>query len=650
MTSRIRLHVALLTSFTVYGSGSLVTAADNPVPTVAQMMAFAPTQKDVEYESPAAADLSKCKVEKVKSLGWVLMGPQGQVLRKFLDSDRDGKYDQFRFYNHGVEVYRDIDSDGNGKPDQCRWLNRGGSRWGIDRDEDKRIDQWKVISAAEASREAIRAMAASDWTALQAVMVTAEDLKSVGLNESLATRLLESVSDAKKKAEGIMKNSKDFKANSVWTRFDAQFPSIIPSEDEKAKEDLQIYESSYAIIESPAKKGADKTVTAVQIGEMIRIGDTWKLTQVPMPIEGKELTTTPLLMEASIASTGAEPSSPSPSPKVEKLFKDLGEVEQRAMQPNQTAAQVKGLMARRASLMNEALELTTSDDERTPLIRQNVDFLALVAHMGTYPEGIVELKAIETDFAKKSPKSPLVPYTKYRRIQAEYYVESMALEGNPKKKQIQTELMKNWLESLEDFIKTYPNSDDSDDAMLVLGTNAELQGNIKDALTWYQKLAKELPKADKAAFAQGAIRRMDLKGKPLALSGPSLSGGAVDVQKIKGQMVLVVFWNSQFPACEEDIPSLRLLYKEYKSRGLEIVGVALDGNEKDVIQAYVKKNNITWPQIFQPGGATGPLAVQYGIINYPTMFLVKKDGTVVSQNASLTEIKAELSDVLASKK
>lgn len=645
MTSRIRLHFGLLTALAV--SSSAVSA--DGLPTVAQTMEFKPTQSDVEYETPATAEFAKCKVEvekKGKSIGYVVLGPQGQVLRKFLDTDGDKKYDQWRYYNLGIEVYRDIDTTGNVKPDQYRWLNRGGSRWGIDKNEDGHIEHWKVLSAAEASREAIRALVAGDYRALKAVMVTAEDLKSLGVNDSLATRMLESVSDLEKKAEGIKKSSKVLNPHAVWTRFDAHLPGVIPVEDEKAKDDLNVYESSYAIIESPPlKKGGDKIITAVQIGEMIRVGDVWKLIQVPQPIEGRDITTTPLLMEASIASATSEANPAAPSPKVEKLLKDLAEYESKMMQPNQSAAQVKALMSKRSLLLKEAIELATSDEEKMFLARQNVDGIFVATQMGNYPDGAKELVAIETELVKKTPKSSLLPYTAYRRMQAEYAVDSRDA-GNDKEKQ--AEVQKVWLQSLEDFVKTYPDSDDADDAMFSLGMHEELQGRPKEAAKWYQKLVKEKPKSEAFAKAQGALRRLDLKDKPISLSGPLLTGGNLDLQKSRGQVVLVVFWNSAYKTCEEDIPPLRLLYKEYKSKGLEIVGVPLD-EDKSTVEAFVKKNNMTWPQVYQPGGTAAPIAVQYGIIQFPTMFLVDKSGKVVSRNASLTEIKAELSDVLAAK-
>ena len=68
---------------------------------------------------------------------------------------RRSTVDQWRYYNHGLEVYRDIDTNHNHKPDQHRWLNTGGSRWAVDSEEDGSIDSWKSLSPEEAVREAV---------------------------------------------------------------------------------------------------------------------------------------------------------------------------------------------------------------------------------------------------------------------------------------------------------------------------------------------------------------------------------------------------------------------------------------------------------------------------------------------------------------
>ncbi|HEY0983172.1 MULTISPECIES: thioredoxin-like domain-containing protein [unclassified Schlesneria] len=642
MTSQSFRLMALLVASSAMGSSAW--AADPPK--VADTMAFVPRQKDVEFETPKPADYAKCKVEverRGKINGWVVLGPAGQVLRKFLDTDGVGGIDQWRYYNHGVEVYRDIDTNNNNKVDQCRWLNLGGTRWGIDSNEDGRIDEWKILSAAEASKEALRALITGDEAAFQSIMINEDDLKSLGVDSRISARLLEAAADPGKKAKAVMAKTKTLSAQSRWTRFDAQMPSLIPADDEKAKGDLLVYESAMAIVETQSK------FNAVQIGEMIRVGDVWKLTQVPTPIEGEVMTTSGgILMEPIVASSTITPGPAGPSPKVEKILKELQEIETSLMKQGQPPEQVKTLMTKRAALLKEAIELAETDEEKSLLMKQTVDGYALASQMGTFPEGVAALKEIETDLTKAAPDSPLLPYTTYRLLQAEYYVNLQAAEEDKDK---QAEVQKAWLEGLDSFVTKYPTSDDADDAMVMLGTHEELQGRSKEATEWYQRLLKEKPKSAMAPRAQGALKRLRLNGQNLALSGPGLGGGVVDVKSLKGQVVLVVFWASEYKVCEDDVPQLRALYQDNKAKGFEIVGVSLDF-DKSTALPFVQKHKMNWKHIYQPnqttqsGGLNSPIAESFGIISLPTMFLVDREGKVVNRNATLTDVKTELPNLL----
>ncbi len=615
------------------GAASLLTPAlAAPTYAVKDMMAYVPKQRDVEYETPKPEDYAKCKLEverRGKGSGWVVLGPSGQVLRKFLDTDGDNKMDQWRYFNQGVEVYRDIDTNDNDKVDQSRWLNLGGSRWGIDQNEDGRIDVWKVLSAAEASKEAVRAMVAGDEAALQLVMVNAADLKAIGITPQLAVKLLEASADAGKKAKAILAKSRSLNAQSKWVRFDAQMPSTIPEDDEKATGDVQVYENSMAIIESQGK------FLGVQIGEMIRIGEVWKLTQVPQPIEenGVHVTAGGVLMQP-LMSAASGPSGTGTSPEVEKLLLELQSIEQGLMKPNADRVAVKTLMGRRADLLRRAIELAETDDEKLLLTKQMIDGYALAAQMGTFPDGAADLRAMELDLRRRSPKSALVPYVSYRRIQAQYYVDLQTAE-----KDKAADVQKEWVKGMEDFLKEFAESEDAADAMLLLAHHEELSGRAKEASEWYQRLAQDRAKTDSGLRATGALRRLDLKGKPLVLNGPGVDAAAVDIRSYRGKTVLVVFWASEYRVCEEDLPQLRALYQEYRTKGFEILGVCLD-SQKETIKPFLTQHRMTWAQIYQPGGLNAPAAMNYGIVSLPTMFLVNSEGVVVSRNATVQDVKS----------
>ena len=83
-----------------------------------------------------------------------------------------------------------------------------------------------------------------------------------------------------RKIQAIQTNSKILNEKSKFTRADNLTPASIPAEKGKLRDDLFVYENAMAIVDSAGKPGL------VQIGELVRVGDVWKLTQIPQPIEG----------------------------------------------------------------------------------------------------------------------------------------------------------------------------------------------------------------------------------------------------------------------------------------------------------------------------------------------------------------------------
>src|SRR5262245_53098455 len=174
--------IRTLFSTTVLLAGSAVMAADPP--SVKQALGVAPHHNDVEIDIPDPKTYDQCKIAPVqdgKATGWLVLGPAGQPLRRFMNTDGNDVVDEFSYYKNGLEVYRDIISKPNGKKDQFRWLNIGGMRWGIDTNGDGKIDIYKQISAEEVSRLAVRALVTQDTQLLAPLLVTKEDLKQLGI-------------------------------------------------------------------------------------------------------------------------------------------------------------------------------------------------------------------------------------------------------------------------------------------------------------------------------------------------------------------------------------------------------------------------------------------------------------------------------------
>jgi peroxiredoxin len=198
------------------------------------------------------------------------------------------------------------------------------------------------------------------------------------------------------------------------------------------------------------------------------------------------------------------------------------------------------------------------------------------------------------------------------------------------------QLQKDWIAKLEGFLTTYKNSDEIPEALFQLASVNEFNAEDDAAQKYYARLASEYPKTDAGKKAAGAVRRLGLVGKPIDVKGAALAGGTADAAKYQGKHLLVVFWSSTAEPVKREIPEIARVYKKYREKGFEVLGVCLD-DEKDraKVEEFLRENPMPGAQILEPGGMEGHLANEYGIISLPTMFLVDPQGKVVNRNIRL---------------
>jgi thiol-disulfide isomerase/thioredoxin len=644
MSSRRQVWVGVMFALCVTGLVRPHTLAAEARSIEQLLTAYRPMRPDVEIETPPASDFKKCKVTVEahgKISGWVVLGPAGQVLRRFVDTDGDRTVDQWRYYNHGLEVYRDIDSNHNHKPDEHRWLNTGGSRWGVDSKEDGSIDSWKMLSPEEAVHEAVFAMVHHDEKLLQSVLVTRDELRSIGVADSYAAKIMDALSEPGRKMRDAVAGSKILSNSSATARADNLTPCAVPAEEGKTRDDLVVYENAMAIVESQGKTGL------VQVGELVRVGDVWKLTQIPQPIEG---TTTQVmaggvLMQPTLAAAAGTPTdTPAPSPEVQKILAQLQELDQKAPPPNAPPGVLTKYNQKRADFLSGLVAAAKTDDERMQWMRQMIDSIASAVQIGAYPEGLQRLKTLESELRDSSPKSPMIPYVEYRRLLADYTTRHQNAD-NAKQQAIQ----KSWREDLEKFAKEFPVAEDTPEALLQLAIANEFVGQMPEAKRWYSDLAEHHPQSKPGRRAVGALRRMDLKGKPLELAGPTLDGGTINARDYRGKVLLVAYWSTWCTSCTQDIPVLKSLYDQYRDKGFEIVGVNLDV-APTAVAPYLKDHKVPWPQIFQPGGTESDPAIAFGIIVPPIMILTDRQGRVTNVTTAIDEIKSAVPELMNDKK
>jgi thiol-disulfide isomerase/thioredoxin len=593
-------------------------------PTAKDALSLQPVNKDVDIERPTAEEAEKCTIQAEGKKGWVVRDAGGQVLRTFSDTNGDNIVDQWCYYKDGVEVYRDIDSNFNRKADQCRWMNTGGSRWGIDADEDKKIDYWKTISPEEATAELVAALRDGDRERFQRILLSAAELKSLGTSPEKATALAKKIEMAPAGFAKLAATQKLISPNSKWVSFGGMQPGLVPAGTEGSTADLNVYENVMAMVETDGKPAP------LSVGTLVRVGDTWRLIDLPtMSEQGTEPFFFP--MGKPQMPDGAPLAGPGqPSESMQKIMEELQKL------PD-LASSTPADHAKRVELTKQmAIE---DPENRTQWYHQIADTLSAAVQTGGYEDGINKLRELTDELAKDPKDEELAFYFEWRWMTAQHGNELSKPGDNFAK------IQERWIGDLTSFVdkaKKYPLSAE---ALMELGISHEFGGDEAKAFEAYSALVKDFPSSSAYTKALGAKTRLESPGKSIGLKGKVIgSNQTYDLASRQGKAVLIQYWATWSDLSKADMPLLKELRNKYKD--LEVVGVCLD-NDPQAMAAYLKQNDPRWPQLFEEGGLENSrYAVELGIQIVPTMILVDKQGKVVNRNIRADELEAELQRIL----
>lgn len=626
--------LSLAAALAAAATGSLHAAT----PTVEQALQLTPLQ-EVEYETPAAADIANCSIraEKVDgATGWVVYSPTGAKLRQFVDSNGDNKVDVWAYYNNGIEVYRDLDTDFNSKADQYRWLATGGSRWGFDDNEDGEIDRWEIISPEEVSAEIVAAVREKNVKRFQALLLTADEAKDLGLGKEKAAELLSSLNAAAADFNKWAGAQTAVKNGTKWVHFGATRPGIVPAGTDGATQDLLVYENVAAVVETAGEH------SQIEIGTLVKLGNAWKVIAAPRTAAVADAGAQGFFFQASFAAKrpGMEDAAGRPpvNAEMQKLLDDLESLDEKQAAATTTAAR-QDLTKQRIAAM-EALAAASGEGEtRDNWIRQIADVMSAGVQTGEYADGMEKLKSLAAATAKAAPGSDVASYVEFRRMSAEYTQSLQEPTANFAKVQDA------WLVSLEGFVKAYPKSDDAAEAMLQLAIANEFAGEEEKAQAWYAQIRDDFAGTPLAKKAEGSLRRLTSVGKTINVAGKTLDGKQVNLAALKGRVVLVHFWATWCEPCKQDQTVMRQLQAKYGRKGFELIGISLDSDKSELAQ-YMGQARLTWPQIYEEGGLESPLATELGVVTLPTMFLIGADGKVISRNIHVSQLDTELGKLL----
>jgi len=148
---------------------------------------------------------------------------------------------------------------------------------------------------------------------------------------------------------------------------------------------------------------------------------------------------------------------------------------------------------------------------------------------------------------------------------------------------------------------------------------------------------------------QGAARRLALVGQKVELEGKTVSGKPLDWAKYRGKVVLVQFWATWCGPCRVAISEIRPLYRAYRDKGFEVLGISID-EEREDLEGFLKANNLPWEIVFDAGAVSGDkdnsMATRYGVFGIPELWLVDKEGQVLARGLNGDALEQQLRKLL----
>jgi thiol-disulfide isomerase/thioredoxin len=603
-------------------------------PSAADALRLTPVQSGISYDTPEKADIAKCKVD-VETVGgitgWVVRDAGGQLLRRFLDTNGDNKVDQWCYFANGIEIYRDIDANYNNKADQYRWLGTAGIRWGMDENEDGRIDTWKQISPEEVTEELVLALREADAPRYQRLLITSSELSELGLGSERVADIKAKVEAASEKFGEVARKQTLIGKGAEWISFGASKPGVVTAGSEGSTKDLVIYDNVTAIVQS----GKDKTSQLI-IGTLIRVGDRWRLIDLPKNLLAEPDTASIagyFFQAEPMRSGGNDPGEPaSVSPEMQKHIAELSKIDA-ALAAARTPTEIARLNASRSDALEQIIRGTTGED-RNIWVRQYAETVSAAVQSGTYPEGVARLEKLLTLVKQEAKLRDLIPFVEFRQMSAEYNVSLQ--EKDPDFEKINN----TWMNNLEAFVTQYASSPDAAEAMLQLAIGYEFSGKEEKALEWFGRIVKDYGSTDLAKKAAGAKRRLESVGKPMSLQGKLVDGRSFDLSAYRGKIVLVHYWATWCEPCKQDMTLIATVLNRYPKEFAPI-GVNLDA-EIGSAKTYINSKKLAWPQLYDEGGLESRIANEMGILSLPTMLLIDRNGKVINRNIHVSEIEAEL--------
>ena len=120
------------------------------------------------------------------------------------------------------------------------------------------------------------------------------------------------------------------------------------------------------------------------------------------------------------------------------------------------------------------------------------------------------------------------------------------------------------------------------------------------------------------------------------LSLPQLDGRTLRSDELKAEIVVLDFWATWCENCVSEIPEFNKLEREYSSRGVKVIGLAVQSGWASDIQKFVKQYNMRYTVLV----GNDDTVTDFGVISFPNTYVIGPGWKLYKKYSGVSETKA----------
>ena len=149
------------------------------------------------------------------------------------------------------------------------------------------------------------------------------------------------------------------------------------------------------------------------------------------------------------------------------------------------------------------------------------------------------------------------------------------------------------------------------------------------------------------AYFLKADPKLEMIGKPAPdFSLTDINGNPISLKDYQGKVVLLDFWATWCGPCIAEMPNVKKIYDTHKDMGFVVIGISLD-NDASEVRDFLKECELPWRQICD--GQDGPLKKFFQIRGIPSLWLIDREGKVISYKVRGAELRKLVDEAVKAK-